>query len=681
MSESQVYCFSHNAGPYNQGSEQNIEHEKTSDAVCNWQEYNPQLHNPVYDQSELNKNSPDKEPDPNVSEKLYKFTKPLIKKLVTSDIDVNDVYMLVKNNSHFESLNLDSSKTKHWMRNSYFEATGENYPDGPYDTALSLIKSQAIMTESNKEQIYNRIAMPDNKTIYYDLADKKWRTVKITKDKVTIIQLDETCPIFTRKQHQKEQVIPIFDEKKDALSELITLLRIMQKDKLVFKVHLISFFLESCPIPIMPITGEHGSIKTTIAKSVKQIVDPSGEGISSLPKNDEIILHLNNRYVANFDNISEFNREMSDILCRAITGEGQSKRALYTNSDEVIYSYRRKIILNGISPTLEHPDLRDRCIVYETEPLAPHERLTEEEFQMKFNALVPHVLGQIFQTLSKALGNYDSVKKELKNKPRMADFAIFGESISRGLGNDPFAFITNYQEHVDFNDIDVLESYPIIQLIEEVMENKDTYENNISSFYRDILQRAESNGIEIKSRDINFPKAPNKVKQHIERLKPNLRTLGFSIQIDTYAKRDGVHPRNSRIIHIQTINELNSLDSKVSNVSLPSLPSLSNENQAHNTSQIDRHTDKDKTSDKDNKEDNNNESLSKTKEISHENTRDRDDSDDRDSFSTIGQQGQDIACKDCSTVYKNTTISLETIQKIHSEGNPNHTLYFVEAKS
>ena len=632
MSESQIYCETHHHGPINKDSQQKTEHEETFDSECNWQKYDPKLHNPEYSQSILKKESKESEDDSTIAEKLYEFAKPQIKKLVTSHININDVYMQVQNNNHIETLNIDSSKAIHWLRYNYYEATQENYSDEQYKTALSLNKSQAIMSEANKEEIYNRIAMPDNNTIYYDLANKNWQAVKITKDEVKIIQLDEHCPIFTRKQHQKEQFMPIFDGKEDPLEELMDLLRIPQKDRLLSKVHSASFFLEACPIPIMVITGEHGSIKTTIAKSIKQIVDPSGEGISSLPKPDEIVLYFYNRYVANFDNISGFNGDISDILCRAITGEGQSKRALYTNSDEIIYSYRRKIILNGISPALEHTDLRDRCIIYETEPLAQHERITEEEYRKRFDDLVPHVLGQIFQTLSKALNYYDTVKEELKNLPRMADFTIFGECISRALGVDPFVFTTNYQEYIDFNAVDVLESYPIIQLIEEMMQNTNEYENNVSSFYREIKGRADSNDIDIQSKYINFPKAPNKVRSHIARLTPNLRSLGFSIQITSYNKRDGKHARGTHIIHIQKIDERNALDSpNVEKVSLSSLSPLSEKTQARITPQIDRDSDR---HDRDNKEP---VSPPKIPQISHEIASDSDDRHDRDSSSILGE--------------------------------------------
>jgi len=40
-------------------------------------------------------------------------------------------------------------------------------------------------------------------------------------------------------------------------------------------------------------------------------------------------------------------------------------------------------------------------------------------------------------------------------------------------------------------------------------------------------------------------------------------------------------------------------------------------------------------------------------------------------------QGVEITCDRCSTVYKNTTLPLEFMQKRHSENNPGHTLYIV----
>ncbi|MCH8069574.1 MAG: glycosyltransferase, partial [Candidatus Marinimicrobia bacterium] len=159
--------------------------------------------------------------------------------------------------------------------------------------------------------------------------------------------------------------------------------------------------------------------------------------------------------------------------CKAITGDGQSKRALYENSDEIIYNYRRKIIFNGIAPNLDFADLRDRCISYETIHLKESERITEDEFNTRFTKIIPSVLGKIFQTLSKMLELHESIKGEISDPPRMADFTLYGECISRALGYTPFSFIDNYKERIKINSIDIVEAYPIISLIEKALKDID----------------------------------------------------------------------------------------------------------------------------------------------------------------------------------------------------------------
>lgn|GEM_PF-2238999 len=489
-------------------------------------------------------------PRENPSKLIYEFIKTRIKKLVVSDNDSSQVFALITNNDHNEILDLSNGKAKDWIRYTYYKETGENHSDDAYKNAISLLRSEAVHNGASHETIYNRIAM-QNETIYYDLATSDWQFVKITKEDVQIVSYDGNMPIFVRKQQQKEQVRPLSDSR-DALDELVKLLRIQNKDKQIFKVHLVTMCLEAYPIPLMVILGEHGSIKTTIAKSVKNIIDPSGENISSLPsKTEDLILHFANRYLANFDNVSNINDEVSDILCRAITGEGQSKRKLYSDADEIILSYRRKGLLNGIFPPLDRTDLRDRMIRYETLPVKDIERISEGEFNKRLSELLPYVVGQIFQSLQQALLAYDHVKNEIKYHPRMADFTAYGECISRALSYESFSFVEAYKQKIEDDALDIVESYPIIQLIEIIMKEKTRYEKTVAEFHKEICILGEDEGIDIDSKKrIRFPSSANKVKGHIERIKPNLRSLGFEIDIQPYQKRDGRYPRGSHIISI-----------------------------------------------------------------------------------------------------------------------------------
>lgn len=489
-------------------------------------------------------------PRESTSKLIYEFIKTRIKKLVVSDNDSSQVFALITNSNHNEILDLSNGKAKDWVRYTYYKETGENHSDDAYKNAISLLRSEAIHNGASHETIYNRIAM-QNEAIYYDLATPDWQFVKITKEEVQIVSYDENMPIFVRKQQQREQVKPLSRDT-DALDDLVKLLRIQNKDKQIFKVHLVALCLEAYPIPLMVILGEHGSIKTTIAKSVKNIIDPSGENISSLPtKTEDLILHFANRYLANFDNVSNINDEVSDILCRAITGEGQSKRKLYSDADEIIFSYRRKGLLNGIFPPLDRTDLRDRMVRYETLPVKDNERISEGEFNRHLAELLPYVVGQIFQSLQKSLQDYDHVKNEIKYHPRMADFTAYGECISRALSYESLSFVAAYKQKIEDDALDIVESYPIIQLIEMIMRERTKYEKTVTEFHREICNLGENEGIDTDSKKrIRFPSSANKVKGHIERIKPNLRSLGFEVDIQPYQKRDGRYPRGSHIISI-----------------------------------------------------------------------------------------------------------------------------------
>jgi hypothetical protein len=360
----------------------------------------------------------------------------------------------------------------------------------------------------------------------------------------------------------------------NALDELTTLLRIPESNKILFKIHLATLFLEGYPVPIMSIIGEHGSIKSTISKSVKQIVDPAGAKTVSLSKNlENLVLSLHSRYVVCFDNVSNIDQDISNVLCKAVTGDGNSKRKLYTDSEEVIYSYKRKIILNGISPTMEFPDLMDRNITYTTNKVSEEERITEEEFEIKFKEILPFVLGTIFKILSKAITIYDSVKLDLKRLPRMADFTIWGDCIARAFGHEPLSFIVNYKDVIKSHSLDIIETNPIMTIIDDLLGESVHYESTINDFYNLVKGRALSNGVNIASKDVNFPRHFNQVKQQIMKLKPDLRAMGIEIDFDYYTKRNGKYKRNTRIIYIdRRINTISNFNEKPSMTSLPMLP-------------------------------------------------------------------------------------------------------------
>ena len=517
--------------------------------------------------SHLDGNEQPKE-DSKVTRLLYNFAKKEIRKLVVSDSDNSLVFGLVQTDNHVESLNLGSFRAEMWLKHNYDKIHGDIFGAESYRNALNRLIAKAMFEDSTTETIYNRIALVNN-VIWIDLTTHDWRAIRIDEEGYKIVELDESTPTFERKQHQRQQVIPASCEF-DALEKLCDWLRIKQSDRFIFKIHLVSLFIEKYPIPIMVITGEYGSIKTTIIKTIKKIVDPSSQLSLHLAKNPEdLALQLYHRYLTSYDNVSKFSSDTSDTFCRAITGDGNSKRALYTNTDEVILNYTRKIILNGIAPTISNTDFISRSIFYETRPINEEERLTLEEFDQEIDKLLPFLLHQIFNVLSYALRHYSIIKKDVKFKPRMSDFAIWGEVISRGLGNQSMEFIDRYKERIEQINLEAINNFPFFGLVQKIMEHQTEYEDTITKFHRLLIAQAENEGVDIKSKYANFPKAPNKIKWQVQSLRNSFKPVGIDISIYQYDLRDGRFPRGNHIIKIIK----NGTDQEVAKVSQPPMPS------------------------------------------------------------------------------------------------------------
>jgi hypothetical protein len=96
--------------------------------------------------------------------------------------------------------------------------------------------------------------------------------------------------------------------------------------------------------PALVLYGEKATAKSTLQELIKMLVDPSVIRTLAFSRNIEgMIQKLAHNYICYFDNVSKISESISDILCRAVTGSGFSKRELFTNDDDVIYNFIRCI--------------------------------------------------------------------------------------------------------------------------------------------------------------------------------------------------------------------------------------------------------------------------------------------------------------------------------------------------
>jgi hypothetical protein len=126
------------------------------------------------------------------------------------------------------------------------------------------------------------------------------------------------------------------------------------------------FWPNTTPKPIPILSSAQGSGKTTGFEMIRDLVDPNVTLTTSLPKEDyNLKQYLAHNLVSFFDNVSDVSDWQSDVICRAVTGASDMKRKLDKNDEDMIYNYRRIIVLNGITNAATRPDLLDRGLALE----------------------------------------------------------------------------------------------------------------------------------------------------------------------------------------------------------------------------------------------------------------------------------------------------------------------------
>jgi len=85
------------------------------------------------------------------------------------------------------------------------------------------------------------------------------------------------------------------------------------------------------PYPVLVLSGEQSSAKSTSARILRALVDPNAAPLRSLPRDErDLFISAANAHVLAFDNISRLPEWLSDALCRIASGGGFSRKFLST---------------------------------------------------------------------------------------------------------------------------------------------------------------------------------------------------------------------------------------------------------------------------------------------------------------------------------------------------------------
>ena len=525
-----------------------------------------------YNQSELLKKKDNNEQKKEERFSFFKFVESHTNLLFKDQFGKLFAYVKIKD-EHYEVMSLSSHKFEIYLLKIFLDKFKIILSKEERNDIIDYLQAKAEFNGIIK-RLELRVAKTDddNNTFYYDLTNNDGSVIKITAEGWTI---EKTAPILFRRYTgtQLPQVTPISTTDENGsilLDKFIALLNIKNEDlKLLLKCYIISLFIPDISKPSDILHGEQGSAKSSLQELIKMLVDPSSVKTLTFPRGiNELIQKLSHNYIAYFDNVSIIKDWISDALCRAVTGSGFTKRKLYSDDDDIIYSFIRCIGINGINISATKADLLDRSIIFDLGKKIPkEERRKKEVIWTEFEIIKSELLGYIFNILVKVMQVKQVGGITISNGlNRMADWEEHAEIISKCLGYKEGEFLRVYQDNINVQIDEAIAasalSLTIIEfMIQETAEETEEirFKDEWSGTPGELLTQLDfiaENTLKINISKIkSWPKSPTYLSRRLNEEKTNLREKGFLIET---GKKD---KKGNRIIEIRKVASIASIAS------------------------------------------------------------------------------------------------------------------------
>jgi putative DNA primase/helicase len=424
--------------------------------------------------------------------------------------------------NHVEHWAIGSNAFKDLLCFQHYQAEGKMMTAAALDDRRRALQGEALFA-GETHKVFLRIG-EIGRSLYLNLGNKAWQAVAIDAQGWQI--LDRPPARFQRSSSMA--ALPLPARHPDGIEALRPFLNVASDDDFKMLVAwLFGCFHPRGPYPILILTGEQGSAKSTTAKVLRSLIDPANPIARSAPHSEQdLVIAAKHNHVMAFDNLSTIKPAMADALCRIATGGGFGTRKLHSDSDEVLFTATRPILLNGIPDLASRPDLADRAIIIHLPVITATERQFEAEFWKAFERAAPAILAALLDMTSCALSRIGSVT--LTERPRMADFAKWVTAAEPALGWPEGGFIAAYSRNRQNTQTAALEGNPLAEAVLSLVATYGPWQGTAT----ELLQALRQTGPAQNADPLTFPRYPNKLASALRRVQPLLRERGLSVAHD-----------------------------------------------------------------------------------------------------------------------------------------------------
>src|SRR6516162_1406281 len=169
---------------------------------------------------------------------------------------------------HRESWPVRSKAFRRWLAHRYYEHTSGAPNNDAMQSALAVVEARAHY-DASERTAHLRVAGLNQK-LYLDLCDGEWRTVEIDADGWRVI--GDSAVRFRRAGGMVPLPAPA---SVGSLAELRRLINVRdEQDVVLIAAWLLAALRDRGPYPVLALTGEQGSAKSSLAALLRSLVDP-----------------------------------------------------------------------------------------------------------------------------------------------------------------------------------------------------------------------------------------------------------------------------------------------------------------------------------------------------------------------------------------------------------------------
>jgi hypothetical protein len=423
-------------------------------------------------------------------------------------------YATLPVDDHAEHWPVRSRAVRLWLRRRYYEEHESAPNANAVRDALEVLDGKALFA-GDEHEVHVRVAERDG-VVYLDLCDDDWRCVQVTAAGWTV---RNGAPVrFKRAKGMGALPVP---EPGD-VGELRPFVNVVDDEWPLALGWLVGALRPRGPYPVLDVTGEHGTAKSTLCKVLRRLVDPNKAELRAAPSETrDLAIAAGNGWVCAFDNLSSLWPKLSDDLARLSTGAGFSTRKLYEDDEEQLFDACRPVIVNGIEDVVVRPDLLDRAVILRPPRIDDDDRRAETEFWSSFEGAQPRILGALLDAVVCALTRVDDLV--LDRPPRMADFARWVVAAEPALGIGEGAFLAAYRANREQAHSIALEASEVTAALLAFATRKGAWTGSAGELARLLEPDKPPKG---------WPRSPQGMAGALKRAAPVLRQHGVDVELE-----------------------------------------------------------------------------------------------------------------------------------------------------